>query len=330
MATNPTRLTPGGNFATWVRIRLSSVICGGALVAIFFNADVYVINGLRALFAVGLTFLLITSEYLVTARCDESNRGRLVGWYTTALGAGAITGPLLVTMTGIDQASPFLFGATLLLFGAVGLSSCLFDHEGQSSRRSSPLSAIAFMPAAFLAAFVFGIADNGGLSMLPVYGALNGYDNASAANLAVFAALGATLLQLPIGWLATKRSTTELLVTLAVLIPCLLALFPIAIHSQLSAWLLAACFGGLVEGLYTIGLVTISRDRRVRNLPIVNACFISVCSVGEVVGPTASGVSMHFFGPDGLVAALIIAFALYALAMVNRLRSQSQLRITFD
>jgi MFS family permease len=306
----------------------SSILCGIALVAIFFSTDLHVINALRILFGIGLAFLLIASEYLVTVRSDESNRGRVIAWYTSALGAGTMFGPLLASAIGINEADAFLIGAAMLLFGSAALRDCLSEHEGKTLRPRSSFSALRFMPAIFFAAFVFGMADNGGLSMLPVYGALNGYDNVSATGLAVSAALGATLLQFPIGWLATKRNTTELLVTFGVCALILLAFLPIVIGNKPFAYLVAAGLGGVFEGLYTVGLISISRDRRAQNLSSLNACFIAVCSLGEVAGPVASGISMEYFGPHGLVVALLIVFAAYVLGMMNRLRAKAQHPLT--
>ena len=308
----------------------SSVACSVALVATFFASDLYPIVVLRAVFAVGLTFLVITSEYLVTARCDESNRGSVVAWYTTALGFGTIVGPLLVSTLGISESASFLLGATMLLFGSVMLRACLSDHEGATTRHTAPFAAVRFMPAVFLAAFVFGMADNGGLSLLPVYGATNGYDTSSAANLAVFAALGATLLQFPIGWLAAKYDTTRVLVGIVICSLGALALLPVFLADKYLAYLIAAVLGALFEGLYTVALVRISRERRVRSLSALNACFISVCSLGEVAGPIASGVSMQFWGPHGLVVALVVVFAAYGLAMMNRRVSKDAHPNTFN
>src|SRR6185295_11157361 len=256
---------------------LSSVLCSLALIAIFFSTDFHAITVWRVVFAVGLTCPLITSEYLVTIRSNDTNRERLIAWYVTALGIGAIAGPLLVSVIGINESSSFLAGAAMLLLGCGALSNTLSPQEGKSWRKDAPLAMIVFMPAAFLAAFMFGMADNGGLSMLPVYGALNGYDNSSAANLAIAAALGALLLQVPIGWLATKRSTTELLVIFSVLIIALLAPLPMVIDNKFCALAIAALLGGLIEGFFTLGLISISTDRRVQSLSSLNACFISVC-----------------------------------------------------
>ena len=308
----------------------SAIISALALVGVFFSTDLVVLNILRVLYAAGLSCLLIASEYLVTARSHHSSRWQLVAWYTTALGAGAVIGPLLVSIMGVRESAPFIIGAALLLFGAGALSTCLSDHEGKTSRRASPFAPLFFMPAAFVAAFVFGMADNGGLSMLPVYGTLNGHDHASAANLAVFAGLGAAMLQFPLGWLATKRSTVELMVIFGVLSLCLVAALPIVIGNETWACIVSIGLGGFIEGLYTIGLISISRDRRIQSFSSMNACFISVCSLGEVAGPVATGISMQYLGANGLVLTLLAVFTVYVLGMLNRLLSTQQRRVTFN
>ncbi len=308
----------------------SSILCSIALTATYFTADLYLINALRIAFAIGLTFLVIASEYLVTARCNEDNRGNVVAWYTTALGAGTIIGPFLVGIMGIDVSVPFLIGTTMLLVGAAALRICLREDEGISDRTTRPFAAIRFMPAVFLAAFVFGIADNGGLSLLPIYGESNGYDTPSAANLAVFAAIGATVLQFPIGWIAAKRDPGSVLLGIGLCTLGLLAVLPFVIGDKFMAYVVAAGLGAMFEGLYTVALIRISRERRVQSLSALNACFISVCSLGEVAGPLATGVAMEFLGAHGLVLALSVVFALYAFGMMNRWVRRANYPHTFN
>src|SRR5919198_2288853 len=94
---------------------LSSIACAVASAAIFFSTDIVLITVLRMVFGASLTFLLIASEYIVTMRSDKGSRGYLIAWYTSALGAGTIVGPLLASMLGINEAGSFFFGASMLL-----------------------------------------------------------------------------------------------------------------------------------------------------------------------------------------------------------------------
>jgi hypothetical protein len=280
-------------------------------------------------FAAGLTFFLIASEYIVTVRNHESGQGRLIGWYATGVGAGAIAGPLLVGVIGVNELGCFLTGTVMFFFCAAGLSSCLSAQEGTTTRRTLSLRSIAiFMPVPMFAAFIFGVADNGGMSMLPVYGALNGWDNTDALSLAFCAAVGATISQLPIASLATKKNTAQLLASLSVCAIVLLVLLPVGISYKPASFVLAAGLGASIEGLFTIALIGLSRDRRVQSFAMLNACFISMASLGEVVGPAASSVTMDYFGPHGLIVTLVVAFAIYVLGIVNRcgLKSGSQVK----
>jgi hypothetical protein len=51
-----------------------------------------------------------------------------------------------------------------------------------------------------------------------------------------------------------------------------------AITHKWLAFLIVA-LGGVLEGLYTVALIGISRDRRARDIPSLSACFISVCAL---------------------------------------------------
>jgi MFS family permease len=295
----------------------SAIVCAGALVATFFATGVLVFAVLRAFYAVGLTLLVIGSEYLVTARAARENSGRLIACYTTAVATSALGGPLLVGMLGVNHSSAFLVGAAIVLLSAALLGSAMSFHEGRTARRQSSFSMFAFMPIPFFTALIFGVADNGGLSMLSVYGALNGYDHANAVRLVVFAALGAMLFQFPMSWLATRLGARRLLATIGLCSIALLALLPAAIGTIYFALAIVLCLGGLFEGLYTVALFQISRERRLESLSSLNACFISIGAFGEIVGPVASGISMQSFGPHGIVGALAVAFAIYVFGILN-------------
>ena len=302
------------------------ILCSSSLLAMFFSVDFHVISGLRIAFAVGLTPLVIASEYIVTAHNRHDAQGHVIAWYATALGFGTIAGPLLVSVININDASSFAGGAGMLLLGTAALRNFLSGDEGKSTRRTTTLGPLLFMPAAFYAAFVFGAADNGGLSMLPVYGSLNGYINSDAATLAVFAAIGATISPFPVSWIASRFDTTRTLVSLAIFAMVVTVALPSAIPSKPVAFGLAAALGAIIEGIYTVALIHLSRERRVTCLASLNACFVSMCSLGEVAGPMASSISMELLGPHGLVVTLAIVFALYASKLVNRSIGKSQVR----
>jgi hypothetical protein len=69
--------------------------------------------------------------------------------------------------------------------------------------------------------------------------------------------------------------------------------------------------GGLIEGLYTVGLICIAKYYRGLGISSANGCFISLCGFGELIGPLATGTSMEYLGSQGFVLALAGVLALY-------------------
>jgi MFS family permease len=296
-------------------IPVAAVLCAFSLAALCLNYGLFFVYVVRGAFAFGLGFLLIASEYFVTCG-DRDSRAERVASYTTALAAGSVAGPFLAGFGGITIAS-FLIGSAVILVSAALLSASLKVTEGLQTRSKASRSSIAFAPAVILAGLLFGIADNAGLSLLPVYGAMHQWDLATAVNLGVFAGIGAMVSQYPLARLAVRHSASALLLVLCVCGAGLLITLPFVIGDSFLSYMIAAGLGGVVEGLYTVALVLISADRRSQNLTSLNALFLALCSAGEVLGPAAVGVSMDVFGTNGMILALVAAFAGCSAALTS-------------
>src|SRR5205807_8574088 len=77
--------------------------------------------------------------------------------------------------------------------------------------------------------------------------------------------------------------------------------------------------GGLLEGLYTIGLICIAKYYRGIGISSANGCFVSMCGFGELLGPFATGASMQHLGAPGFLLGLTTTLAGY-LVVVARVR----------
>ena len=271
---------------------------------------------LRFAFAFGVALLFTVSEYIVVSRSGNGRRGELIGWYAAAVAAGTAMGPMVVVAVGLHGMKPFLVGAALFLAVVVPV---IFGARADGRRApASPhcdRSLLAALPVAFAAAMVFGIADSGGIGLLPVFGVQKGYSYEDAAALASFAALGAILLQVPIARATERVEPVALLAGLSLgLVFLLLALCHLT-DSKPVTFMLALLSGGLVEGLYTIGLVYLGRRFAGPGLAAANACFVSMCGIGEVAGPLAVGAGMDGLGPQGyglILASVLGLFAWFA------------------
>src|SRR5437588_3312025 len=156
---------------------LGALVASSMLIIFNFLSDPLVLSALRLVFAIGLALLFVVSESLVITRTDAGNRGQVIGWYATGLALGTTGGPAFIAVTGVEGLSPLLWGASFFWLTVTPILA--YVKTGQQLApvvRTSTFAAIRLMPIAFVPAFVFGILDNGGLSMLSVYSTLNGYD----------------------------------------------------------------------------------------------------------------------------------------------------------
>jgi predicted MFS family arabinose efflux permease len=309
-----------GRFGVRQTLVAGSLLCTGTLAAFSIVTDLVVWNALRFVFAGGLALLFTTSESLIIARADGNNRGRVVAWYATALATGTSAGPLLIAVIGIQGAAPLLWGALIFAWASTPIFAYLRRGEGLTPVvRKTTFATLRIAPIAFLSAFVFGIADNGGMALLGVYSVMTGYDYTSAVAFAAFATIGGILLQVPLGYSANNRNPRLVLICCAVFSIWLLAVLPGLMAHKPLAFGAVFGLGGLIEGLYTVGLICIAKYYRGLGISSANGCFISLCGFGELVGPLATGASMEYLGSQGFVLALAAVLALYVL-LIGQIR----------
>jgi len=295
---------------------LGAFVSSSVLIAFNFMSDPIVLSALRLLFAVGLALLFVVSESLVITRTDAGNRGRVIGWYATGLAVGTTGGPAFIAVTGVEGLSPLLWGA--FFFWLTVTPILAYVKTGQQLApvvRNSTFAAIRLMPIAFVTAFVFGIVDNGGLSMLSVYSTMNGYDYSQAALLAAVAMMGGIALQIPLGYAANKSEPRVVLLLCAVGSIALLMVLPKTMSLHSAALGIGFMLGGLRVSINTIGLICIAKQCRSVGISSANGCFISFCGFGEFVGPLTTGTSIQYLGTNGFVVGLTLLLAAYIVTI---------------
>ena len=84
-------------------------------------------------------------------------------------------------------------------------------------------------------------------------------------------------------------------------------------------------WGGVVAGLYTIGLAHLGSRLTGRDLASANAAFVLCYGLGMLVGPQAIGIGMDLYGVDGFAYSIAVFFALYlGLAAIRLSRRRAQ------
>lgn len=310
-----------------LRLLLLAIALGAALLVgfkVFY--DLVWWFPLRFLFSATLGALFVLSEFWITQAAPPARRGLVMGIYATVLALGFAIGPGLLVLLGTDGFAPYVAGA--VLFGIAALPIALARGVSPTIARESGgvrfLAYLRLVPAATLAAFIYGAVETGGFAILPLYGLKVGFDTQTAAGLVSAVALGNVLFAIPIGWLAdrTDRGLVLLAASLvgavgAALIPSASGSFPVLV-------VLLFVWGGVAGTLYTVGLAHLGASVRGPDLAGANAAFIALYSAGLMIGPPMIGAGMDLVEPQGFAWTLFALFAVYAtIVSVNVLRGRA-------
>lgn len=291
------------------------LICGLAMPSYYFFPNVWLWFAIRFVNGIGLTGLFVVSEFWVNSLADEKARGRMIGIYGTVLSAGFASGPILLALVGTQGATPFITISLVILAAGIPL---VFFGRGLAPRLTERpsrglLSFVLVAPAATLAGLVYGATETDVFNLLPVYAVRIGMTEQSAAFVLSIFAAGNILFQIPIGYWA-DRADRRLVLMVCAGVGMIGALAIPAVSG--SIWTFAPTlfvFGGVVVGLYTVGLTLLGERFRGADLASANGAFIIMYSMGALVGPPVSGYAMELWNPHGLVIAIGAICGLYLL-----------------
>ena len=286
-----------------------------AMPAYYLFPNVWVWFPIRFVNGLALTGLFVVSEFWINTLADEKNRGRLIGIYGTVLSAGFASGPMLLLLVGTEGLTPFATIAVLIALAAIplvvfgrGLAPRITERPSRSM-----VSFLMAAPAATMAGLVYGATETDIFNLLPIYGVRIGMTEQTAALfLSIFAA-GNILCQIPIGLWADR--TDRRFVLLVCALTGVLGTLAIPFVSG-SLWTFAPTlfiFGGVVAGLYTVGLTLLGARFKGADLAAANGAFVMMYSLGALIGPPLSGAAMDLWDPHGLIVAMAGLLGFYVL-----------------
>jgi MFS family permease len=275
---------------------------------------------LRFVFGAALTVLFVLSEYWINAAAPEERRGLVLSIYVTALSLGFASGPQILTLVGTAGAMPYLVGSALFALAVLPVAlakNVAPTIEEEPSRGFASYLWVA--PAATLAAFIFGAAETGALALLPLYGTAIGFDAAASTMLISVVSLGNLVFQIPLGLIADRADRRLVLLFCAVIGVAGMTLMALVPMSRGALMAVLFVWGGIVAGLYTVGLAHLGSRFRDADLAQANAAFVVMYSAGLIVGPPMAGLGMDAWPPNGLPAVLALLFALYVVVVALRM-----------
>lgn len=307
-----------------VATMLAAIVTGAfSFLGFYFASDFWMWFPLRITLHAAITVLFILSEFWISASAPPHRRGLVLGIYATVLSLGFAFGPWLFSQLGSDGVLPFVAGFAITLAAAVPVMAAWRESPAISgaAHRSGLLSYIFLVPTATAAVLVFGAVETGGFALFPVYGNRIGYSEADAALLLTMIGLGNVLLQIPIGMISDRMADRRVL--LAVCAAIGLAGMIVLPMVSLDWYVVAAVlfvWGGVVAGLYTVGLAHLGTRLTGRDLASANAAFVFCYGLGMLVGPQVIGAGMDILGTHGFAWSLALFFVCYLALVATRVR----------
>lgn len=278
-------------------------------------------------FALGAagTFVWIAAEAWVNEIAEERNRGRYVAAYSMATAAGFALGPLLLTLVGSRGWAAFAAAALLTALAALPVLLVLRHAPSLEGRPSTgllgyPLAA----PVPMFICALFAAIDGIILSFLPLYGLKLELPEQATLMLVTLLGVGGIIVQVPVGWLADRLDRLLLTVVCVVLLILGVLAIPAVLHLWPWVWLHFLLLGGVLGGLYTVGLILLGERFKGADLASASSAFGLMWGIGMIAGPPLGGLGMHLSDPHGLIvviALLLVAFLpLPVIAWIGRPR----------
>lgn len=303
------------------RTMLFAVVVSALSALCFYFADAFWMwFPLRIVFHGATTTLFILSEYWINMTAPPKKRGMVLGIYATGLAVGFAVGPLLFSVVGSEGILPFLVGAAIILLAAIPIYLARGESPELDERPNHHfIRYVWLVPMASAAAFVFGSVQAGGLSLFPIYATREGFNESQAALLLTVMGIGNMVFQIPIGLLSDRmKDRRTMLALMAFAGVCGTLALPLLVDSWILVAALLLFWGGLVSGMYTVGLTHLGSRLKGADLVAANAAFIFCYAIGTIAGPQAVGISMDVAGTDGFAWALAVFFGLYVVLYAFR------------
>ena len=295
--------------------RVNLALVAGGLTAvgflsIFAGSSVAAVVPGRFLLGCGIGLGMAFSEYVIISRARPGLRPLFVTAFGVVLAGGHALGTLLM---GFNQFSPvLLILPVLLVVGSVLLSKWGQLPPQQGEERPRDLwRLITISPAIFLAAALFGFLDNGFLTMLPDFFARAGIEREGLVIASFAAFAGICAFQIPAGLLAARFEPFGLLRGIILLLIGGIMLTAFAVDVAAIRIPMVFVLGGMLDILYTVGLISLAATVPRQHMAAANACFVSFCGLGEVGGPLVTGPTLQFGGFDGGIIMILYLLVAY-------------------
>jgi MFS family permease len=275
---------------------------------------------LRFLTGLGAGAHWILSETWLNAVAPDGKRGLYSGLYSALFATGFVIAPVALSFLDLASPLPFYLLVALMLLGALPLWLARRLLPDVTAHGEAPAwGMLRSAPLVFAAALAAGFNDAGLMSLLGVYTLRIGFGEGETFLLLAIFAAGSVALQIPLGLVADRGGHRSLLLVSAAAGALGAALLPFTAGSPTLLWPLLFVWGGLMVGLYTLGLAELGARFKGPPLAGANALYVSVYAIGSVTGPLIYGAGMDWLGPHALpVGVLVCCLMIFVAGLAPR------------
>jgi len=297
-----------------------SFLCFGAIVAV---ENLVVWFAARLIMGACFAALWAVTEIWLNGIVDDARRGRILATAMVVYTGAQFVGPLMITVTGVSGSYPAAVAMLILALGAVIALFIRDDGNIKSSEKTGHRSGHGFRRAIaenrilFVAALLIGLISATIQTLSPLFGLDNGLSVEGASQLVAVFGLGELAIVIAIGLLADHFDRGHLMRLSA--IPTLLIAAALPFISYSTHLFAVALFfaGGILGGIYTLGLIVIGQNYRGIALATVSTGFSIAYSIGAVLGTTPIGYLIDLIGSKVLIPSLGISLVALGLAVLG-------------
>ncbi len=269
---------------------------------------------LRLLIGMALTVVFILGESWINQLVVDAWRGRLVALYGTGYAISQLSGPLLLSVIGVEGDQGFwlavalLIGGVCLLLGRTGAPQV----DADSASGKGLLAFCRGLPTIAWAVLLFAAFESMTLTLLPIYGLQQGFDQRHALLIASVVVVGDAALQLPIGVLADRMSRRLLFAGCGVVLLLASLAIPPLLHGA-GIWPVLVLFGASAGGLFTLALILIGERFRDDELVRANAHVAQLWGMGCLLGPLLTGAAGEWLTGHALPLLMALGAGVFIL-----------------
>ena len=316
-------VTPMAKRVGTARLAFWMVIVSGLSFYLFYVIEAFwVWFPLRLVFHGAVTATFVLSEFWINALAPAGRRGLVMGIYATILSIGFVAGPIMFAAIGSLGALPFAIGSAILLAAAVPVLLARDTSPKLDGGHDTPfVRFLLIAPMATLAGFVFGSVESGSMSLLPIYGVHLGMEPGRAALLVSAFVGGNIIMQVPLGLLADRYERRQMLALCALAGLAGAIAIPFMGNSLPALSVLLVVWGGIIAGLYTVGLTHLGARFTGADLASANAAFAMMYSLGMLAGPLSMGAALNTGYPAAMPYTIGGFFVIYLIVAYRRMSS---------